>query len=241
MHSEFRLTSRLVTSKNSTKGIVKNNVFWSRPSISDDMRDWILDCFDWFDGVFEPPKAPIVPTKAFFQAPGGIALSTAKLVLKDVKRIMNYDQPVEMLPLDVLPAEYRHTYQSLSQIAGTHQRVDETSIIRYDPELMHQPVQFINLIAHELMHARLAGLENDVPGGEEAHELATDLGCIIAGFGVFQLQAADDAGWSGYLTQQTRAYALAVFLNQRSLGVNEVAPYLSSRCNKLVLRAFKEL
>lgn len=77
---------------------------------------------------------------------------------------MNYDQPVEMLPLDVLPAEYRHTYQSLSQIAGTRQRVDETSIIRYDPELMHRPVQFIKLIAHELMHARLAGLENEFPG-----------------------------------------------------------------------------
>lgn len=205
------------------------------------MRSWILDCFDWFDEKFEPPPSPIVPTKAFFTAPGGSDVTTAELVLEDIKRHMNFDGAVEIAPLDVLPAEYRHDYQSLSAIAGTHEQINGTSVIRYDPEQMHRPLGFINLIAHELMHARLAGLETEVPGGEEAHELATDLGCIIAGFGVFQLQAADDAGWFGYMTQQSRAFALAVFLNRRGLGIDTVAPYLSSRCRKLVHRAYKEL
>lgn len=216
-------------------------MFWSRPSISDDMRSWILECFDWFDEEFEPAQSLIVPTREFFEAPSGAGLSTAKLVLEDVKRHMNYDQPVEIFPLDILPAEYRHTYQTPSEIAGTYQNMDGTSIIRYDPELMHRPLQFINLIAHELMHARLADLEHEVPGGEEAHELATDLGCIIAGFGVFQIQAADDAGWFGYMTQQARAYALALFLNRLGLGVDRVVPYLSPKCKKLTLRAFNEL
>ena len=106
---------------------------------------------------------------------------------------------------------------------------------------MQRPIQFINLLAHELMHARLTGLEHDVPGGEGAHELATDLGCIIAGFGVFQLQAADDAGWFGYMTQPSRAFALAVFLQHRQLGTEAVADHLSPRCQKLLRRALKEV
>lgn len=216
-------------------------MFWSRPTLSEDMRFWILECFDWFDDMFEPPRSPILPTKAFFAAPGGSDPSTAELVLADVKKHMNVDEDIDILPLDVLPAEYRHEYQSLSAVAGTHQRIDGKSVIRYDPEQMHRPIGFINLIAHELMHARLAGYEDDIPGGEDAHELATDLGCIIAGFGVFQLQAADDAGWFGYMTQQSRAFALAVFLDRRGLGSETVAPYLSSRCKKFMRRAVKEL
>lgn len=216
-------------------------MFWSRPLISDDLRAWILECFDWFDTTFQPPQSPILPTKAFFNAPGGQDEATAKLVLEDVKRHMHFDHPVEIFPLDVLSAEYRHNYQSLSAIAGTFQETDGTSVIRYDPEHMSRPMQFINLLAHELMHARLVGLEHDVPGGIEAHELATDLGCIIAGFGVFQLQAADDAGWFGYMTQPSRAFALAVFLTQRDLDAADVATHLSPRCLKLLRRAIKEL
>ena len=153
---------------------------------------------------------------------------------------MNFDAPVEIVPLDVLPGEYRHDYQSLSQIGGSYQKIDGVSLIQYDPEQINRPIQFINLLAHELMHARLDGLENDVLGGVGAHELATDLGCIIAGFGIFQLQAADDAGWSGYMSQNSRAAALAIFLERRRLPIDAVTPYLSHRCKNLVKRAIKE-
>ena len=216
-------------------------MFWSRPFISDDLRSWIIECFEWFDERFEPPDGPIVPTKAFFKAPTGTSPETARLVLEDIKRHMKFDAEVDIVPLDMLPAEYRIDYQSLSAIAGTYQHIEGVSVIQYDPEQMNRPIQFINLLAHELMHARLSGLENEVPGGELAHELATDLGCIIAGFGIFQLQAADDAGWFGYMTQPSRAFALAMFLNRRGLGIDDVSPFLSSRCRKLVLKGFKDL
>ncbi|WP_420583840.1 hypothetical protein [Ruegeria sp.] len=216
-------------------------MFWSRPVVSDDLRGWILECFDWFDEVFEPPEHPILPTRAFFSAPGGTGEETAKAVLEDVKRHLAFDYPVEIVPLDVIPAEHRHSYQALDTVAGTHQIIDGVSLIRYDPEKVNRPVEFISLIAHELMHARLAGLEHEVPGGYEAHELATDLGCIIAGFGVFQLQGADDVGWSGYMTQPSRAFALAVFLSRRGLGPDTVAQHLSPRCNRLLRRAFKDV
>lgn len=216
-------------------------MFWSRPTISDDMRAWILDCFDWFDAHFAAPKGPVLPTRAFFSAPGGTSEANARLVLADIKRHLGFDGPVRLLPLDGLPAEYRHSYQQLTEIAGTHQLKDGVSVIRYDPENMRRPLSFINVIAHELMHARLAGHVDAVPGVEPAHELATDLGCIIAGFGVFQLQAADDAGWSGYLSQQSRAFALAVFLARRGLDGDAVAAHLSPRCRKLLARAFRDL
>ena len=216
-------------------------MFWSRPIVSDEMKSWITECFDWFDDRFEPPTEPILPTKAFFKAPTGSSAATAALVLEDLKRHMKFDGHVEIVPLNVLPAEYRIDYQSLSSVAGTYQEIDGVSVIQYDPEHMNRPTQFINLLAHELMHARLSGLEGEVPGGEPAHELATDLGCIVAGFGVFQLQAADDAGWFGYMTQPSRAFALAMFLNRRGLSIDDVSPYLASRCRKLVIKGFKEL
>lgn len=162
-------------------------------------------------------------------------------MLEDVKELMKFDAEVDIVPLDVLSPELRIDYQSLSVVAGTYQEIEGVSVIQYDPVQMNRPVQFINLLAHELMHARLRGLENEVPGGELAHELATDLGCIISGFGVFQLQAADDAGWFGYMTQPSRAFALAMFLNRRGLGIDEVSQHLSPRCEKLVRKGFKDL
>ena len=111
-------------------------------------------CFDWFDAQFQPPTGPVLPTKAFFKAPTGTDPETARLVLEDLKRLMNFEAEVDIVPLDVLPAEYRIDHQSLSAIAGTYQEVEGVSVIQYDPEQMNRPIQFINLLAHELMHAR---------------------------------------------------------------------------------------
>ncbi|MEM9477901.1 MAG: hypothetical protein AAGA71_21665 [Pseudomonadota bacterium] len=205
------------------------------------MSRWIDTCFDWFDARFAPPELPILPTKEFFGAPGGTDSATARLVLEDVTRLLGFERPVELHPIDMVPAEYMHNYQDLSSVAGTYQDIDGIAVIRYNPDDMHRPLAFINTLAHEVMHARLAGMEHEVPGGADAHELATDLGCVIAGFGVFQMQAADDAGWSGYLSQQSRAYALARFLRRRALGLEAVDGHLSQRCRKLLRRALKDL
>ncbi|MEM7440818.1 MAG: hypothetical protein AAF393_14555 [Pseudomonadota bacterium] len=48
-------------------------MFWSKPLVSDDMKHWIVECFDWFDARFTPPEKPILPTKEFFSAGGGKA------------------------------------------------------------------------------------------------------------------------------------------------------------------------
>lgn len=216
-------------------------MFWRKPAVSDDMRDWIGDCFDWFDARFPPPPEPILPTKSFFTAGRGTDDATARQVLTDIKRLMHVTVPIELLPLYRPGAEYRHDYQSMGEVAGTFQDNEDGGIIRYDPEQMHRPLVFINVMAHEVMHARLAPFVSAIPGGPEAHELATDLGCIIAGFGIFQLQAADDQGWSGYMTQASRAHALALFLHQRGLGADAVADHLGPRPKRLLKQAFKTL
>ncbi|MEL7025723.1 MAG: hypothetical protein AAGO57_00645 [Pseudomonadota bacterium] len=216
-------------------------LFGRRNRLSQDLKDWIEDSFDWFDARFLPPPKPILPTAEFFKAAKGHDHAAAKAVLKDVQRLLRFDLPIELVPLARPSAEYRHSYQSAREVAGTYQETEEGRFIQYDPEMLWQPLVFINVMAHEVMHARLAGLEDQIPGGRDAHELATDLGCIIAGFGVFQLQAADDQGWSGYMTQESRAHALAVFLDQRGLTPDAVNAFLSGRVRKYLKRAWADL
>ncbi len=216
-------------------------MLFSRPLVSSDMRDWIETFFDWSEALFTAPQSPIVPTREFFSATKGRKDETANMVLRDVLRLSYIDAEIKLMPLDVLPDELRLDYQATSSVAGTFQETENGALICYDPELMKRPLQFINVIVHEVMHLRLAGYQQDLPGGPEVEELATDLSGIIAGFGAIQLQAADDAGWTGYLRQTTRAHALAVFLDRRSLNPGAVSAHLSTRCNKLLKKAFKQL
>ena len=204
--------------------------------VSPDMEDWIEDCFDWFDGFFGPADNLILPTAKFFTAEAGADNDTATTVVRDIERLMGMEAALDVMPLGMLPEEYRHTYQSNASIAGTF---EAEGVVRYDPALLKTPTRFIGVMAHEVMHARLHGFEANIPGGIEAHELATDLGCVIAGFGIFQLQAADDAGWSGYMSQSSRAFALARFLKRRNQTAEEAMSYLSPRCKRLLRKAMR--
>lgn len=215
-------------------------MFWSRPTVSDDMAEWIAESFDWYEARFPTPDRLILPTAAFFSARKGAPEDTAAQVLADIQRHLGNQMTLALSPLGVVPAEYRHSYQSTGDVAGTFQSDGETALITYDPELLNRPISLINTLAHEVMHAQLHDVVDDFPGGIQAHELATDLSCIIAGFGVIQLQNADDVGWSGYLRQPTRAYALASFLHRRNIPLQNARPHLSARSWKLLKKAAKE-
>ncbi|MFY0616604.1 hypothetical protein [Shimia sp.] len=214
-------------------------MFWSRPLVSVDLADWIEDSFDWYEARFPTSKDLILPTAAFFTAKKGAPEDTAQQVLADIQRHLGNDMSLTLAPHAVVPAEYRHSYQSTGDVAGTFQTDGEDALITYDPELLQRPLSLINTLAHEVMHAQLHDMVADFPGGETAHELATDLGCIIAGFGAIQLQSADDIGWAGYLRQPTRAHALALFLHRRGQSIDLAKAHLSPRCQKLLRRAYK--
>ena len=215
-------------------------MFFRRKSsvISDDMAHWITECFDWYEGNFTICEGPVLPNKTFFKAGKGEDQATAEAVLADVTRLIGFDLPIDLVPLERLPADFRHSYQSSSEVAGTYRESEGVRMIEYAPEMMSRPVEFIATMAHEVMHAQLWGREDQMPGGIEMHELATDLCAIIAGFGVFQMQGADQSGWAGYLTQETRGAALAYYLKKRDLTDADVKAYLSSRCQKHLRRGW---
>lgn len=220
-------------------------MIWRRKRrLGADLRDWIADNFFWaIETSADWAKTPLIlPTREFFTAPKGEGHEVASAVLEDLKRLMGLSgHQIALHPLPSLPDELSHEYGKLSQVAGTYAHDADLPEITYDPKLLRSPITFISVMAHELMHHCLAGCEDDLPGGAGAHELATDLHCIIAGFGVFQLQCAEEMGWSGYMTQDSRAHALALFLLLTETDPETACAHLSPRPAKALRLALREV
>ncbi len=142
---------------------------------------------------------------------------------------------MDVLALDLLPAEYRVDYNALSAVGGTWQG-DETgrAVVRYDPNMTNHPLAFLSMLVHELLHHRLHMTPLDMPGGPEAEELATDLHCITTGFGVISMAGAEQVGWQGYMRQDTRGFALALFCALRG---DDGLEHLTPRAARMVRRA----
>ncbi len=218
-------------------------MFWQRAIVSDDMSDWIVENFDWLEEKHPDlwGKAQLIlPTKSFFAAKTGRNLQTATEISKQVAEHLGVTDDFRLEELPELPEEFRFEYGKLSETAGEYHHDADVPLIRYRPSLMQQPMAFINTMAHELMHLRLADHIDQLPGGEEAHELATDLHCIIAGFGIFQLQSSEDQGWSGYMSQASRAKALAVFLKRKDVDPQQALTHLSARPSRWLKKAYKQ-
>ena len=219
-------------------------MFWGgKPSISDDMKGWIIDSFDWADDTFGPDwtrsRKLITPTRDYFTAGAGHSPAVAQQIANDIAALLPVAR-IEVQPLSNLPPEYRHNYQDTAAIGGTYLHDDSHPLITYDAALMATPIAFINTMTHELMHARLAPHIDAMPGGEPVHELSTDLHCITHGFGLFALDGPAQIGWSGYMTQESRAYALAVFLARHDLNPQDALNRLSPRSAKALKRAMTE-
>lgn len=206
--------------------------FRRRP-IAPEKQDWIAAHFDWEAarvGADTLRRTPLVtPTRHFFKAPRGEDDATAQAVFDEVKALLGLaGATVTLIAQGNLPDQAAIDRSQISAVSGTFQDDPDDPIITYEPRLLRTPVAFISTMAHELMHLRLAPFVDDLPGGEEQHELATDLHCIIAGFGILQMDAADSLGWAGYLQQDTRAHALAYFLHLTGHPVSDALPFLAS-------------
>ncbi len=221
-------------------------MFRRAPIVSDDLGGWILDSFEWTMQRgdvqhWRQSTRLILPTKAFFDAPAGDGVEIASAIGHNIMALLGMDIPkIRFEPLPTLPDEIAQEYGKTSEVAGQYWNDAQAPLITYNPQLMRRPTGFINVMAHELMHAHLADVVDEAPSGEAAHELATDLHCITHGFGIFQMTDAEDSGWSGYMTQPSRAFALAVFLQLTGHSKDEALAYLPSRSAKLLRRAIKE-
>lgn len=219
-------------------------LFKASYDVSEDMQGWIEDSFDWAEdnGILIPQTPLILPTKDYFPAPKGSADEVVAGLVDNLKPMLGVDDlDISIAPLEVLPDELRHQYGVTSDVAGTWQGDHEGGLIRYDPTLIRRPMALISMLAHELMHQRMARTMRDWPGGEPAEELATDLYVIAAGLGVIQMTGADQAGWQGYMRQSTRAHALAVFVTRQNIATETALANLPARAGKQLSRALKEL
>jgi len=210
------------------------------------MQDWLLDSLLWCAGagILRQQTPVVVPTKDWFRAPAGAAPEvTARALLDDILRIVGMtDIPIEMTAIEVLPDEMRHQYGETSAIAGTWQGDGAgPSLIRYDPTLLRQPTTFLSMLAHEVMHERLHRSTHDWPGGPEAEELITDLAVIASGFGVLELSGAEDAGWQGYMRQDSRAHAMGLVLGATGADAEQALAHMPARAAKALRAAVKYL
>jgi hypothetical protein len=205
-------------------------------------REWVDAQFAWATATYGAAaisgRRLIRPTKDFFRAGRGEDHSTACAVLDDIRSHLGLsDIAVALEPQGVLPDGLHPGYGNLAEVAGTFRQDGDLPLVTYDPRMLRMPISFIATMAHELMHLKLAPHVDYMPGGGATHELATDLHVIAEGFGTFQLEAAEDAGWSGYLSQPTRAYALALFLRLTKTPEASARAHLSSRPARLLTAA----
>lgn len=223
-------------------------MIWTRRNlVSDAMADWVIDRFEWLITTLGPRDffentRLILPTRSFFKTGQGRDEGTAQSIFNEVRAHMGIDHwPVDLVPRATVAQDFGMDTLSLTDIAGTFYQGDGgKTTITYDPRLMAKPCAFMGTLAHELAHYILAPHVETAPGGEEEHELLTDLTVIYAGMGVIDMQGARDVGWKGYLSSDTRAYALATFLRLKDISPGIAEPFLDSYLRKRLHRALRQ-
>ena len=197
-----------------------------------DVEDWVLEAWAWLlthlGGRLR--YAPLVTaTKDYFPPTETVGHERALYVFDRVKTLMGMpDWACELEPFDRLDTEQRVGYYAKLQRGGSAHgtfRIEEGKvIISYASDLTDQPRQLIATLAHELSHYLIATVRKPLPGGNELHELLTELTVAYNGFGLFGANAAfrfaqhQDSfgqGWSasrsGYFSEPTWAFAIALF------------------------------
>ena len=216
-------------------------IFKRRYPVSDDLRGWMVENVRWAvdQGLLTAQTPRVLPTRDFIRAPKGTDAETANAIADDLKRLLR----IEGEAIDVVPYEGFNPpdLNALSGIAGTYEPGEGNAAIRYDPGLMKHPLAFVSTLAHELMHHVLHGIDHYPPGGPEAEELATDLHVITMGFGVIELAGAEQLGWQGYMTQPSRAHALALFLAVRGISPEDALGFLPGRAGGFLKNAVAEV
>jgi hypothetical protein len=213
---------------------------FDRTFLDRDLESWMIDAYAWLmrglGGTGRIAATTLaVPSKDFFPPTEAKGHERGRHIFDCVRSAMGMDdwyvslEPFKRPPRAARVGEFWHV-QGGAQPQGTFQWDGNRVIIRYADDLIDQPHQLVATFAHELSHYLVGSVSEQMPGGEEAHELLTDLCVAYAGFGIFGANAAfsfsqhGDAfsqGWqsqrSGYLSERSWAFALAIFLSLRGL------------------------
>ena len=137
---------------------------------------------------------------------------------------------------------------------GTFGVAGNRIVISYVPALLKRPDHLIATLAHELAHYLLATARESPPCEKEEREFLTDVTAVYLGFGVFlanarfrfeALQSGAMHGWriahSGYLPEADLIFALALFLQAKSLNPDLALACLKPHLAAMLRRALRDL
>lgn len=113
-------------------------------------------------------------------------------------------------------------------------------------QLLGDEAALVATLAHEVAHYFLCGTNRPMPGGEDCHELLTDLTAVALGFGIFLGNNARysrhvyadgggqwfTAGAQGYLSERALMGALAISETLAGRDPMTAAPYLKRHLAK---------
>lgn len=244
-------------------------MFWlgRRPSVDEETEEWLIACWRWLldnlDDLERLRGFPLVlPNTAFFPPTRKEGHERAGHYFRTVAELSG----TAAWPFDLIPQQegFNPNLGPLAVVqnvepgpAGTFSfRPGQRLTVSYDPDLLERPMDLIATFIHEIAHAILMGIEQEVPGGGDMEEYATDVATVFLGFGVFGANAAfefqqfSDAGtgtqgWSmrgaGYLTEAEWAFAIAIFLSLRNESIASIAEWLKPTPGTLLKKSMRYL
>lgn len=167
----------------------------------------------------------------------------------EVKTIAGMEEwPTRLVARESPKGSYQVNAQTFVQpigtgAAGTYQLLSTenggwVAEIRYDIGLVADPEALVATFAHELGHYLLSTTRNSFPGGDDLHELLTDLTAVFMGFGLFLANSARDYSVQQFVgghMSQTRRQG---YLSERALVTALVANELLAGRDPRVARPF---
>jgi hypothetical protein len=239
--------------------------FTQRTFLEVEDERWLLDTWAWMlrnvGGLKRLRASPLVDTsRVYFPPTSASGHERAEHIFACVKKLAGMsDWPCRLVP----------------QAARVHTRIGELAVVKiesgdlpvgtfsvsqgevtitYDPATVTEPAKLVATLAHELSHYLLHTVQDELPGGEEMHEFATDLMAVYLGFGLFTANQAfnfrqhGDAfsqGWQtsglGYLRERDWAFALAIFSNLRDEPISALRTKLKPHLYSDVVSASRYL
>ncbi|MBX9729301.1 MAG: hypothetical protein K2X31_10375 [Sphingopyxis sp.] len=177
----------------------------SRP-LSKDELEWQLAAFRWLieeaGGLEQLGKSCLAHGDGeYFPDSSLTGHARAEELLAEVKAIADMaDWPTRLIALpravrSEQVGDYLSTVPESNAPLGTFQAVDDgeggwLAEIRFDPAQLDDPAKLVATFAHELAHYLLATIERPFPGGDDVHELMTDITAVWLGFGIFLANSA---------------------------------------------------
>lgn len=238
-----------------------------KSTLDAESEDWLITGWTWLLENLADLETfrgfPFVlPTADYFPSTKKTGHEKAQYIFEFVTKLSGTaDWPIDLVPqtddFDPVLAPLVIVKNVQSDPLGTFSvQSGQRLKISYDIRLLDRPIDLIATFIHEISHAVLLGIEEEVPGGPEFEEIMTDLATVFLGFGIFGANSAftfqqhsdvgsGTQGWSyshsGYLNEAEWAFSLAVFLYLRGDDPKNAGNWLKPTPKSLLKKSMRYL